>query len=79
MNAEHIWKEVTAILDEQLQYGFLQQAKAVVKVALKDGDFIITVNSDEALQFFKADVNKQRLMILSRSVFPIESIIVEKE
>ena len=72
------WTSIKAILEEQLQYGFLEQAKAVVDVSFTGGEFVLTVTTEEAAEFFSADVNQQRLMIVSRPVTSIESIVVKK-
>ena len=72
------WTSIKAVLEEQLQYGFLEQVKSVVDVSFSGGEFVLTVTTDEAAEFFNAEVNQQRLMIVSRPIVSIESIVVKK-
>ena len=77
-HAIEVWEAILKILDEKLQYGFLEQAKAVVDIHVDGGELKLTVATDEAEEFFNSEVNQQRLMITSRPVIAIEVIIVEK-
>lgn len=72
-----VWANILAILEEQLQYGFLEQAKSVVDVHFAGSELMLTVASEEAAEFFSADINQQRLMIVSRPIVRIESIAVK--
>ncbi len=72
------WTSIKAILEDQLQFGFLEQAKSVVDVSVSGSVLKLTVTSDEAYEFFSAEVNQQRLMIVSRAIVSIESIVVAK-
>jgi hypothetical protein len=72
------WAQILATLEDKLQFGFLEQARAVADVRFNGGEVTLLVSSEEALEFFRADVNQQRLMIVSRPVIRINSIIVEK-
>lgn len=76
-SADEIWKHITALLDEQLQYGYLEQAKAVTEVQLVGGELVLSVKTPEARDFFSAHINQQRLIILSRSKFQLESVRAE--
>lgn len=76
--AHEIWKQILQILDEKLQYGFLEQAKSVVDVRMEGDEFTLCVSSDEAVRFFQAEVNQQRLFIVSRPIASIQRFIVEK-
>ena len=77
-HAKELWHAILGILDEKMQYGFLEQAKSVVDVRIDGGELSLFVTDDEALGFFRADVNQQRLVIVSRPIVTIEKIIVEK-
>lgn len=72
-----VWANILEILEEQLQYGFLEQAKSVVDVHFACSELMLTVASEEAAEFFSADINQQRLMIVSRPIVRIESIAVK--
>ena len=71
-----LWTRILVLMEEKLQLGFLEQAKSVVKVSFDGTEAKLTVCSEEAQDFFKADTNQQRLMIVSRSVVRIDSIEV---
>ncbi|OVE79860.1 hypothetical protein BVY02_02105 [bacterium J17] len=75
--SQEVWQRIVSILDDQLQYGFLEQAKSVVDVQLEGSELKLCVSSDEALEFFAADVNQQRLLIISRPVVSLDKISVE--
>ena len=76
--AQDLWEQLLKILDEKLQYGLLQQARAVSAVRLDGTELTLSVVTDEAFEFFSAHVNQQRLIIMARSVCAIEKIIVER-
>ena len=75
--SQEVWQRIVSILDEQLQYGFLEQAKSVVDVRLEGSELQLSVSSTEALEFFAADINQQRLLIISRPVVSLDKISVE--
>ena len=72
------WNKIQTILDEQLQYGFLEQAKSIVDIKLEGSHLTLTVSTDEAYDFFNSELNKQRLLIVSRQVAALEEIEVIK-
>ena len=76
--AHEIWKQICHVLDEKLQYGFLEQAKSVVDVKLEGDEFTLFVSGDDALRFFSAEVNQQRLLIVSRPIASIQRFHVQK-
>ncbi len=76
--ALEIWSKVLEVLDEKLQYGFLEQAKCVLNVAFDGSVFTLYVSGEEALRFFNAEVNQQRLFIVSRPIASITRIAIEK-
>ena len=71
------WQKIVSVLDEKLQYGFLEQVKSVVHVAIEGEELLLKVNSEEALDFFRADINQQRLFIVSRPIVSLSKISVE--
>ena len=71
-----LWTRILVLMEEKLQLGFLEQAKYVVKVLFTGTQAQLTVCSQEAEDFFTAETNQQRLMIVSRSVVRIDSIEV---
>lgn len=78
MSTSQIWIQILGILEEQLQKGFLEQAKSVVSATETNSTLRLEVNTDEALEFFSADVNQQRILILGRTFASIETIEVKK-
>ena len=76
-SAQRTWNQILEILDEKLQYGLLEQARAVVDVKITGGELTLFVGNSESKEFFQAEVNQHRLMIMSRSVFNIEKITVQ--
>jgi hypothetical protein len=75
-NAQEIWQKILDVLEEKLQFGFLEQAKAVVDVKLDGSEFTLFVANAEALRFFSAEINQQRLFIVSRPIATIEKFRV---
>lgn len=71
-----IWQEIVAVLEHKLQFGFLEQAKSISKVELNGGELTLHVNSDEAFDYFSAEVNQQRLIIQGRPVIQLQSVSV---
>ena len=76
--ASEIWQRITSLLEDKLQYGIIDQAKSVVRVSLIGNGLKLYVSSDESAEFFSSEVNQQRLSILARSIFNIETIEVER-
>lgn len=76
--ASEIWQRILALLEDKLQYGIVDQARSIVRVTLLGNGLKFFVSTDEAAEFFRSEVNQQRLAILSRSIFAIETIEVEK-
>ena len=71
-----VWERILALLDEKLQYGLLEQAKAVTEVSLEGEELALTVSTREAFEFFSAHINQQRLIILSRQEISLEKVSV---
>jgi hypothetical protein len=76
-SALRTWEKILEILDDKLQYGFLEQARSVVDVKISGGDVTLLVSTPEAKEFFQAEVNQHRLMIMSRPVLTIDKISVQ--
>ena len=72
------WSKIEALLEEKLQFGFLEQTRSVVDVEFNGAQLLLVVSNEEAAEFFSAEVNQQRLLIVSRPVARIESIAVRK-
>jgi hypothetical protein len=72
-----LWKRVLELLEEKLQMGLLQQARAVKEARVEGNDLILTTSTPEAREFFSAHVNQQRLIILARPIASFERVIVE--
>lgn len=70
------WQKILSVLDEKMQFGFLEKAKDVSDVKIEGSEFFIFVNSKEALEFFKAELNQQRLFIVSRPFVSLQKINV---
>ena len=66
--AHEIWAKILEVLDEKLQYAFLNQARSVQDVRFEGSELVLTVSSQESVNFLSADLNQQRLMIISRSL-----------
>ena len=71
--AHEIWGKILEVLDEKLQYAFLNQARSVTDVRFDGAEFVLVVSSQETLTFFSAELNQQRLMIISRSLPSIQN------
>lgn len=72
------WGKVLEIIDEKLQYGLLEQTRAVVGAEMCGSVLELSVATDEAFQFFSSPVNQQRLIIISRPVLSIGTVVVRK-
>ena len=72
------WKEILKILDEKLQYALLDRARSVVDVKIEGEELHLYVAGSEAAEFFKAEINQQRLIILSRPLITLEKIRVKE-
>ncbi len=70
------WEKILAVLDEKMQFGFLEKAKGIVDVKIEGTELFISVNNKDALEFFKADLNQQRLFIVSRPFVSLQKINV---
>ena len=77
-HAKEIWQQIVKILEEKLQFGFLEQEKSVVNVEFDGAELTLTVASDEAFDFFNAEINQQRLIIVSRPVISLDKVLVKK-
>jgi len=76
--ATEIWNRIVHRLEEKLQYGVLEHAKAVVDIKFSGHELTLRVATDEAFDFFSADVNQQRLIIIGRPDISIERVTVER-
>lgn len=76
--APDLWKKILDLLEEKLQMGLLQQARAVSTARIEGDDLILSVTTPEAKEFFSAHVNQQRLLILARPIANFERVIVEE-
>ena len=56
------------MLDEKLQYAFLNQARSVRDVRFEGSELVLVVSSPDSVTFLSSDLNQQRLMIISRSL-----------
>ena len=74
--AAELLDRLSQVLEEQLQCGFLDQLRSVVKARVEGTELKLWVATSEADEFFSAHVNQQRVIILSRPVAPIEKITV---
>lgn len=75
-SAFETWQKILNVLDEKMQFGFLEKAKNVVDVRIEGTDFFIFVSTKEALEFFKSEINQQRLFIVSRPFVSLQKINV---
>ncbi len=69
-----VWDRILQVLDEKLQYGFLEQAAAVLDVHLEGEELHLTVATPEAQQFFNSELNEQRLILLVRSFLRLSRV-----
>ena len=76
--AHDVWQKILAVLEEKLQYGFLEQAKAVVDVKCEGTELTLFVSNEDAFRFFSAEINQQRLFIVSRPIAPIDKFQIVK-
>lgn len=78
-NAAHeVWKKILVVLDEKMQFAFLEQARSVVDVRLNGPELTLVLGSDESYRFFSSEVNQQRLIIVSRGIHPLQTFRIEK-
>ena len=75
--ASQAWQKILSVLDEKMQFGFLEKAKDVTDVRIEGSELFIFVSSKEAQEFFKAELNQQRLFIVSRPFVSLQKINVE--
>lgn len=76
--AQKTWQQIIALFEDKLQYGFLKQAESVVDIKLAGSELVLFVTDSEALDYFRSPVNQLRLMILSRPVVSLESVVVHR-
>lgn len=75
-NDTAVWARILLLMEEKMQFGFLEQARFVLKAEFENGHAILTVCSDDAREFFNSQVNQQRLIIVSRPVVSIERFTI---
>jgi hypothetical protein len=75
-NDSAVWARILLLMEEKMQFGFLEQARFVLKVEFEGSHALLTVCSDEAREFFSSQVNQQRLMIVSRPVVSINQLSI---
>lgn len=73
-----LWRRIVEVFDEKLQYGFLDKVSSVVEVKVEGSEIHISVSSNEAFEFFRSEVNQQRLIILSRSIVSLDKVVVHR-
>lgn len=76
--ALEIWSKILEVLDDKLQYGFLEQAKSVMNVTFDGTVFTLFVAGEEEQRFFSAEINQQRLFIVSRPIASVTRFAIEK-
>jgi hypothetical protein len=76
MHAPDFWPKIVDQIEEKLQLGLLEQVRAVTEASFAGGELALVVASTEALEFFGAHVNQQRLIILARPVLTIDRVSV---
>ncbi len=76
MQTLEFWPKVVEQIEEKLQLGLLEQIRAVTDVSFSGGELSLVVATPEALEFFSAHINQQRLMIMARPVVNIERVTV---
>lgn len=76
--SKELWNKITAVLEDQLQYGFLEKAKFVVRAYLENSTLILEVNDDEAFEFFNSQITQQRILIISRPIANIATVQVNR-
>ncbi|MBP9838575.1 MAG: hypothetical protein KBC84_07650 [Proteobacteria bacterium] len=74
--AHEIWKKVLAVLDEKMQFGFLEMAKEVVDIKISGSEITLFVTNSEAEVYFNSEVNQQRIFIVSRPIHPLSKVCV---
>jgi hypothetical protein len=77
-NTAAAWEQIVEILHEKLQYGLIEQLKSVSDVNIASHELTLTVNTDEAIDYFSAEINQQRLIILARPVLNLAKVLVVK-
>ena len=75
--ANSLWDNILKVLDEKMQYGFLEQARAVKSAELDGTSLTLSVTTQEAVDFFQSQVNQQRLIIVSRPFCAVENVFVK--
>ena len=65
-NRNRIWNLILERLQEKLQYGVIEQTKFVTDARVEGSQLILEVTSEDAKEYFNAEVNQQRLIILAR-------------
>lgn len=76
--AHDVWARILNVLDEKLQFAFLEQARSVVDVRLNGAELTLIVGNDESYRFFSSELNQQRLIIVSRGIHPLQTFKIEK-
>lgn len=76
--SKELWNKVIAVLEDQLQYGFLEQARSVTNTHLQDATLILEVDDQDAFEFFSSAINQQRILIVSRQISEIKAVQVNK-
>jgi hypothetical protein len=76
-SAQQVWDAILSDLEEKLQFGVLEQARAVVSVELKGNCLTLKVCTEEARNFFSTPTCQQRLAIISRPIAIVEEFEIE--
>jgi len=79
VDAQKVWDKILAEFEDKLQFGFLEQAKAITSVQIEGEEITLVVNQQEAEDFFKSSVNENRLIVTSRPIVRLDKLIVRYE
>lgn len=77
-SAARTWKQILECFEEKLQYSFVEHAKYVVDINFEGNELSLLVTSDEAVDFFTAEINQQRMIIFSRPIIHLDKVSARK-
>lgn len=72
-----IWNLILAEIDEKMQFGLLEQARAVLDIQIDGEELVLFSDSEECQQFFSQRGNQQRLLIMARPIVDLERVSVK--
>ena len=79
---EKLWEHILCNLQDQLQMVALEQAQRVSNVSFVGAELHLETADRDAVEFFSADVNARRIIILARpllEIFAVKVKLVEEE